>query len=114
MQDKKFLEFRVTKHEGDIRKELTKRGFVMISERDAEVNNMLTKTTGLAYELAPVHKEGKIQLDQMSETELEAYAKANGCKISKDAGDAIKLKTPTSNEEVKVKKGAFGRPVKPE
>jgi len=35
-----------------VSKQLTKRGHVMISERDAKTNNLQTQATGLFYELA--------------------------------------------------------------
>ena len=66
MQDKKHLEWKVTEFEiknGEfkiIRKELTKRGSVMISERDCNTNNFQTRFTKLWYELAPLgHQEAE-------------------------------------------------------
>lgn len=62
MQDKKHLEWKVTEWEmknGEfkiLRKELTKRGSVMISERDCNTNNFQTQFSKLWYELAPVEK----------------------------------------------------------
>lgn len=62
MQDKKHLEWKVTEWKIEngqfvmLRKELTKRGYVMISERDCNTNNLQTQFTKLWYELAPVEK----------------------------------------------------------
>ena len=56
MQDKKHLEFKVTEWKFDkgefviLRKEPTQRGAVMITERDAMVNNAQTQFTKLWYE----------------------------------------------------------------
>jgi hypothetical protein len=55
--DKKYNEFKVVGHKikGEFvidRKEPTARGHVMISDRDAEINNMQTVFNGLHYELA--------------------------------------------------------------
>ena len=57
MQDKKYLEYRVIEWDSPakksiVSKQLTKRGHVMISERDAKTNNLQTQATGLFYELA--------------------------------------------------------------
>ena len=57
MQDKKHLEYKVTEWDSPkknriVAKQLTKRGHVMISERDAKTNNLQTQATGLFYELA--------------------------------------------------------------
>ena len=41
------------------KKELTERGHVMISERDAEINNLQTRFNGLYYELAEQKKAGR-------------------------------------------------------
>ena len=63
MQDKKYLEYKVTDwkiEKGEfkiIRKDPTKRGHVMISERDAEINNLQTRFNKFHYELdKPVKK----------------------------------------------------------
>jgi len=56
--DSKHLEFKVTEfawEKGEfkiIRKEPTKREFVMISDRDAQTNNFQTQFTKLHYEKA--------------------------------------------------------------
>ncbi len=62
---KKYNEFKVYswKKEGkqlvpDETKQ-TERGSVMISERDAYINNQMAQNTGLYYELAPVPKQTK-------------------------------------------------------
>jgi len=66
MQDKKHLEYKVIEWDNPykktkiIRKELTKRGFVMISERDAITNNLQTQATGLFYELAEKDETKKV------------------------------------------------------
>jgi hypothetical protein len=62
--DKKYNEFRVVGRveKGKfhiIKKESTEREHVMISDRDAEINNMQTRSTGLHYELAEVKKPGR-------------------------------------------------------
>lgn len=74
MQDKKHLEYRVMEWDSPaktkiIRKELTKRGSVMISERDARTNNYQTSATGLFYEL-----------EKVKETETENEPKKVGRK----------------------------------
>lgn len=66
MKDEKYLEFKVTEfawEKGEfkvIAKEPTKRGFVMISARDADVNNAQTRFTKLFYEKAKEPKKEKI------------------------------------------------------
>lgn len=60
LQDKKYDEFRVVLNGGKIvKKELTDRGHVMITDRDAEINNANVKFTKLFYELAEVPKSEK-------------------------------------------------------
>lgn len=57
MTPKKYNEFRVDIVGGRpdfSTKRLTKRGFVMIDERTAEINNQYTKQNKLFYELAEV------------------------------------------------------------
>lgn len=60
--DKKYNEFKVTFkiEKGEVvilKKELTERGHVMISERDAEINNLQTRYNGLHYELSEEQPE---------------------------------------------------------
>jgi len=63
------------------KKESTDRGHVMISEGDANVNNLQTRFTKLHYELAKVEKsEERIA--------LETEAKELGIKFRDDIGDA--------------------------
>ena len=65
--DKKYNEFKVTfkLEKGEVKilkKEPTARGHVMISERDAEINNLQTRYNGLHYELSdeqPIQEEPK-------------------------------------------------------
>ena len=59
----KYLEYKVLTNNGRvIEKNLTKRGYVMISEISARTNNYYTNQTGLLYELAedqPAEKVAK-------------------------------------------------------
>jgi hypothetical protein len=89
MMDKKFNEFKVTgrvvKGEFKIeKKEPTKRGHVMISERDADTNNRQTRFNFLHYELAKVEKSAE-------RTALEEEAVELGINFRDNIGDA-KLK----------------------
>lgn len=82
MQDKKHLEYKVTEWDSPaktkiIRKELTKRGSVMISERDARTNNLQTSATGLFYELA---EEKKVKAPEEPKEEKVKAEKKGGRK----------------------------------
>lgn len=95
MQDKKHLEYKVTEWDSQaktkiIRKELTKRGSVMISERDARTNNLQTSATGLFYELAEEKKESKNGGNPELRKVLEAKAVELGIKFKDNIGD-VKL-----------------------
>jgi len=67
MKDEKYFEFKVTEfawNKGEFivkAKEPTKRGFVMISARDAEINNFQTQFTKLYYEKAKEPKKEKTE-----------------------------------------------------
>jgi hypothetical protein len=67
MKDEKYIEFKVTEfawEKGEFivkAKEPTKRGFVMISARDAEVNNAQTQFTKLFYEKPKEPKKEKTE-----------------------------------------------------
>jgi hypothetical protein len=93
--DKKFNEFEVTlkyNKKGKLvidkngyaeieRKYLTARGHVMISDRDAEINNRQTRFNKLHYELAKVEKSAE-------RIALEAEAKKLDVKFRDNIGDA--------------------------
>lgn len=84
--DKKYNEFEVTgrivKGKFEItKKEATERGHVMISERDADVNNRQTRFNKLHYELAEVETTDERK-------ELEAEAKELGINFRANIGDA--------------------------
>ena len=88
MQDKKYLEYRVVEWDSPakksiVSKQLTKRGSVMISERDAKTNNLQTQSTGLFYELAEEKKETSANREVL-------ISKANelGIKFKDNIGDA--------------------------
>lgn len=71
MQDKRHLEYKVTLHPKTkkiVKKELTDRGHVMISEKDAKTNNDQMIFTFLYYELESSEKAKS----QMNKTELQA------------------------------------------
>ena len=65
MKDEKYLEFKVTEsgwEGGEFKiyaKEPTKRGIVMISAKDAQINNLQTQFTKLYYEKAKEPKKEK-------------------------------------------------------
>jgi hypothetical protein len=65
MKDEKYLEFKVTEsgwESGEFKvyaKEPTKRGIVMISAKDAQINNLQTQFTKLYYEKAKEPKKEK-------------------------------------------------------
>lgn len=83
LQDKKYLEYKVTWDDLEKKKietkTLTKRGHVMISDRDAATNNLQTNATGLLYELAEVKKENPEvrSLIEAKAKELNIEFKAN-------------------------------------
>jgi len=89
MQDKKYLEYRVTEWDSPakkliVSKQLTKRGSVMISERDAKTNNLQTQSTGLYYELAEEKKNPEVRAI------LEAKANELGIEFKSNLGN-VKL-----------------------
>jgi hypothetical protein len=64
LKDEKYNEFRVSGRmvRGKFvidKKELTERGHVMITAKDAEINNLQTKFNFLHYEKAEVKKAGR-------------------------------------------------------
>jgi hypothetical protein len=65
MKDEKYLEFKVTEsgwENGEFKvyaKEPTKRGIVMISAKDAQINNLQTQFSKLYYEKAKEPKKEK-------------------------------------------------------
>ena len=80
--DKKYNEFqvkgRMVRGEFQIdRKELTERGHVMISDRDADTNNRQTRFNNLYYELAKVEKSEKRKALESEAKELDITFRDN-------------------------------------
>ena len=83
--DKRYNEFKVTgrlvKGKFEItKKEATERGHVMISERDAEINNLQTRFNRFHYELAE-----EVKSDER--LKMEAEADKLGVKYRDNIGD---------------------------
>jgi len=76
-------------HEGET---ITKRGHVMINDRDAEINNMQAARTKLIY--IPADSP----FDEMTKKQLIAYAHENGIEIDERA-KVEDIKTILKNEK---------------
>jgi hypothetical protein len=89
---KKYNEFRVlyydTKLNEVVKKELTDRGHVMISEYEATIMNADVNKTKLFYEL---HEEEPVvkPLEKMNKKELLAKAKEVGAEIDEEATKSV-------------------------
>jgi hypothetical protein len=84
--DKKHSEFKVTLNQkGKITSKVFKR-FVMISDKDAQTNNLYTNATLLHYELDTT----KADEEKAAKAKAEKAEKAKAAKIAKEKAEAEK------------------------